>query len=882
MLHRHCLILLLAIAAPLSVAGQAPSAPPAGDEAALPPEAASKVFHAERIEAGLVRVDGRLDEAVWEQAAWRTDFLDKEPAQGGTPSAPTAVAFFYDEHALYVGARLSSADPAGVPRSVSRRDQFTDAEHLVIALDTYHDRRTAYSFVISSGGVRSDYYHPGDSEGSRDYTWDPVWDAAVTHDDQGWVAEARIPFSQLRFTAAGTQEWGVQINRWMPRFNEDVYWIVIPQNETGWSSRFGLLEGIEGVKPSRRMELVPYVATNGTFRSATPGDPFQDGNRFSARAGSDFKMGLGPNLTLDATVNPDFGQVEADPAEVNLSAFETFFGERRPFFTEGAQLLRGNGPNYFYSRRVGQAPRGSASGDFVDRPGNATILGAGKVSGRLRSGTSLAFLTAVTDQEDARTYDSASARFGRAAIEPLTFYGVGRAQQEFGRSQSVVGVSLTSVERRLDDPGLRSLLAQRAIAGGGDWSLRFRGGEYVVSGFAGVSHVAGSREAMLAVQQAPAHFMQRPDATEFRLDSSRTSLTGWTAAVNAAKNAGDHWLWSVGGSAESPLLELNDAGRLQSANDLEASGQLRYRETRPGPLFYRWSTNVSLGQAWNYGGIARGTQASWGNNFTFRNYWRVFLGAFGERRGLNDDLTRGGPLMGNPGSWGGDLTLAGYEASPAYWDVSLNLRRDDAGGWNRSLAATLRVRPSPGVQISVTPRWQRGVSSRQYVEARDSGAAATYGGRYIFAKVDRTTLSTQARVNYAFTPGLSLELYAEPFAASGRYFAFGELPRARSYRIRRYGTDGTTVAVQPDGSRLVTDGAASFTLDNPDFNVLSFRSNLVLRWEWHPGSTLFLVWQQDRFAEATREVRTRSLVDSFGADGSNFVALKVSYWLSPT
>ncbi|MFN8650318.1 MAG: DUF5916 domain-containing protein [Gemmatimonadales bacterium] len=878
--HRRCLLLLFVLATPPSLASQAPSAPPAEGSDGPSPGAAGKVFQAKRIESGLIRVDGKLDEAAWEQAAWRTDFLDKEPVQGATPSGSTAVAFFYDEHALYIGARMASANPAGIPRSVSRRDQFTDAEHLVIALDTYHDRRTAYSFVISSGGVRSDYYHPSDGEGSRDYTWDPVWDAAVTRDDQGWIAEARIPFSQLRFTAAGTQEWGVQINRWMPRVNEDVYWIVIPQDETGWSSRFGLLEGIEGVKPSRRMELVPYVATNGTFRSATPGDPFEDGSRFTTRAGTDFKMGLGPNLTLDATVNPDFGQVEADPAEVNLSAFETFFSERRPFFTEGAQLLRGNGPNYFYSRRVGQAPRGEASGDFIDRPSNATILGAGKVSGRLRGGTSMAFLTAVTDRETARTYDSASARFGRASIEPLTFYGVGRAQQEFGSSQSVVGVSLTTVERGLGDSGLRSLLARRAITGGADWTLRFRGGAYVVNGFAGMSHVAGSPGAMLAVQQSPAHFMQRPDATEFRLDSTRTSLTGWTAALSASKNAGTHWLWSVGGSAESPLLELNDAGRLQSANDLEASGQLRYREIQPGPLFYRWSTNVFVGKAWNYGGIARGTQASWGNNFTLRNYWRVFVGAFGERPGLNDDLTRGGPLMGNPGSWGGDLNLAGYEASPAYWDLSLNLRRDDAGGWNRSLAGSIRVRPSPAVQISITPRWQRGVSSRQYVEARDSGSAATYGGRYIFAKVDRTTLSAQARVNYAFTPALSLELYAEPFAASGRYFAFGELPRARSYRIRRYGTDGTTVTTQPDGSRVVSDGATSFTIDTRDFNVLSFRSNLVLRWEWHPGSTLFMVWQQDRFGEATRNVGTRSLVDSFGAEGSNFVALKVSYWLA--
>ncbi len=880
MIPRHRLLLLLALAPPATLAGQAARGAAPGAPPRPPLNEAAKVFHAIRIDAGRIHVDGHLDEEIWDRAAWRTDFHDKEPVEGGTPSAPTAVAFYYDDHALYVGARMSSANPAGVPRTVNRRDQFTDAEHLIIALDTYHDRRTAYSFIISSGGVRSDYYHPTDGEGSRDYTWDPVWEAAVSHDDHGWNAEVRIPFSQLRFTAAGKQEWGVQINRWMPNVNEDVYWIVIPKNETGWSSRFGLLEGIDGVKPSRRMELLPYVATNGTFQHAASGDPFNDGSRFSARAGTDFKMGLGPNLTLDATVNPDFGQVEADPAEVNLTAFETFFNERRPFFTEGAQLLRGNGPNYFYSRRIGQSPRGSAGGDFIDRPNNATILGAGKVSGRLKGGTSLAFLTAVTDREQARTYDSTTDRFGRTTIEPTTFYGVGRAQQEFGSSQSVVGVSFTTVERSLGDPALRSLLAQRAITGGADWNLRFKGGEYVVSGFAGMSHVAGSKEAMLGVQQAPAHFMQRPDASEFTLDSTRTSLTGWTGSLSASKNAGKHWLWSVGGSAESPFLELNDAGRLQSANDLDSYAQLRYRENQPGSLFYRWGTNVYLGRGWNFAGVPHYTEASWGNSFTFRNYMQLFLGTYGELRTQDDDLTRGGPLMGSPGGWGGDIELNGNEGKPAFWDVSLNLHRDGGGGWNRTLRGFVRVRPTPAIQLSFEPRWQRGVNSRQYVDALDNGTAATYGGRYIFAKVDRTTLSAPVRVNYAFTPELSLELYAEPFAASGRYYSFGELPKARSYRIRKYGTDGTILVKQPDGSRFVTDGATSFTIDNPDFNVLSFRSNLVLRWEWQPGSTFFLVWQQDRFADATHDVGPRSLFDSFSAQGSNFVALKVSYWLA--
>ncbi len=843
---------------------------------------AEKQFSAVRLpSATSIQIDGHLDDAAWATARWRSDFREKEPVEGGEPSGRTEVAFLYDEHALYVAARMWSADPTGIPTAVTRRDQFTNAEHLVIALDTYHDRRTAYSFVISSGGVRSDYYHPADGEDERDYTWDPVWQARTTVDSAGWTAEVRIPFSQLRFTAAGSQTWGVQINRWMPNVNEDVYWIVIPKSETGWSSRFGALTGIEGVRPSRRMELLPYVAGNSTFEDAAAGDPFHDGSDFTGRAGADFKMGLGPNLTLDATVNPDFGQVEADPAEVNLSAFETFFDERRPFFTEGAQLLRGGGANFFYSRRIGQSPRGDATGDYIDRPSNATILGAAKVTGRLRGGTSIGALTAFTGKEEARTYDIATGKFGRTPIEPFTAYGVARVQQEFGKSSSVVGVSLTGVNRSLGDSSLKALLPGSAITGGGDLNLRFGGGAYEIGAFAGFSHVAGDQAAILRVQQHPAHFLQRPDATEFHLDSTRTSLTGWSAAISAAKNSGKHWLWNVNLSGESPLLDLNDVGRLQSANDIDASAQLRYRVTTPGRLFHRWSSNLFFGEGWNFGGIHTYTSSSLGNSFTFKNFWQVFLDGYFDTPALSDDLTRGGPLMGRPGDVGGDFELSGNEGKPVNWSVSLGGNDDDAGGWRWYSEGSLSVRPSPALRLSLEPTLSRQVSSRQFVSTESNGTAATFGTRYIFAKVARTTVSTPIRVNYAFSPDLSLELYGEPFAASGRYHDFGELPAARSHAIRRYGTGGTTIATNPDGSRTVTDGADTFTIEDRDFNVLSFRSNLVLRWEWNPGSTLFLVWQQDRSGDASgRGVRFNSLFDSFSAQGTQFLAVKMTYWLA--
>ncbi len=866
---------LLTLAAALDA--QAPAQTPA----AAPP-AAAKEFTAARLPGDQrPSIDARLDDPAWRTAPWRDDFLQKVPNEGGTPSGRTEVAFMYDDEALYVGARMYSANPRGVPTTVARRDQYTDAEHLIVALDTYRDHRTAYSFTISSGGVRGDYYHPDDSEGSRDVAWNPVWEGRAEVDSLGWTAEMRIPFSQLRFSAAGSQLWGVQINRWMPNVNEDVYWVVIPARETGWSSRFGLLRGIAGVAPSRRLEFVPYVAGNATFATAEAGNPFDDGSEMTGRAGADVKFGLGPNLTLDATVNPDFGQVEADPAEVNLSAFETFFDERRPFFTEGAQLLEGGGASFFYSRRIGQTPRGGASGDFVSSPQNTTILGAAKVTGRLGSGLSVGALTAFTGPEDARSFDVASGTFGRTRVEPFTAYGIGRVQREFGPNASTAGLSLTAVRRDLDAGSpLAALLNRSAFTGGGDMNFRTAGGAYEFDASFGLSYLQGDPGAILQVQQHPAHFMQRPDATEFTLDPTRTSLFGWGAGFEAQKNTGRHWVGFAGISAESPTFDLNDAGRLGSANDIGAYLGITLRKTEPGRLFQRRSSQLYVGRNWNFGGVHTGTEASLGNNFTFRNFWRAFVGGYINTRYLSDDLTRGGPLMGRGRSGGFDLELSGSEGSPLIWRSTFAHYRDEEGGVRSRLSGGLAVRPAPQWRLSIDPGWTHEIASRQFVAAVPGGNPATFGTRYVFSFVDRTTLSAQIRLNYSFTPDLSLELYAEPFAASGHFRDFGELPAARSRELRTYGTDGTTISPGADGYTVTADGD-TFTLPDRDFNVLSFRSNLVLRWEWLRGSTLFVVWQQDRSGDAGADpVRVGSLFETLGSEGRNFLAIKASYWLS--
>ncbi len=859
-----------------------------------------KTATATRLSGTSLKIDGHLDEAVWASAPWFSDFVLKEPVEGGTPDDSTDVAFFYDDEALYVGARLWSRRLPEVPRPVTRRDQFSNAEYFLVALDPYLDRRTGYTFGVSSGGVKIDYYHPGDEEGWRDYAFDPIWETKIAFDSVSWTVEMRIPFSQLRFNDRPVQVWGMNINRWRPGFNDDIYWVVIPKNEVGFFSKFGTLNGIEGIKPTRRMELTPYVASNAIFSGTVDkGDPFTDGSEVDARAGADLKLGLGPNLTLDATVNPDFGQVEADPAEVNLTAYETFFPERRQFFIEGDQLLRGSGPGYYYSRRIGSTPHGSAEGDFVDAPNNTTILGAAKVTGRLGSGMSLGALAAVTQREHARTYDSLSGVTDEVTIEPASTFGVVRLQQEFGPSASVIGLTLTGMGRNFSGAeNLRPQLSNEAFSGGLDWRLRFKGAQYEVGGSAGFSYIGGDAEAIAGVQQASAHYFQRPDQDHVEFDPTRTSMAGYVASLWGEKNGGKHWLYSGGASLESPGFELNDLGQLSSADDIDGWFNLRYRENTPGKLFHRYSVGMFAETEWNFGGYRRDTEFGVNTNFTFKNFSGAYLGAWLEPRTLSDDLTRGGPLMGTGDQWGINLSAWSSESKSTALNVDAGARSDEFGGYGYYARLGVTARPGSRWRLSINPYYERGLNPRQYLTTLGGGTPATFGSRYLFAFVDQTTLSAQIRAYFSFSPDLTLEAYVEPFAASGRYSRHGELVAAQSRDLRTYGTDNTTIVNDGAGNYIITDGnnGETLTISDDDFNVLSYRSNLVLRWEWRPGSTLFVIWQQNRSSYCTDAYASGqchrppeslgsapgpgSVVDARTAPGDNFFAIKATYWLS--
>jgi len=839
---------------------------------------APKRATATRIAGRAPELDGRLDDSAWAAAPALSGFWQKEPREGAPATERTEVRFLYDDHALYVGARMWSSDPARIQAPVSRRDVNDAAEFIAVSLDTYHDRRTAYTFGVTAAGTRADLYHPRDSD-DGDTQFDPVWEARVARDSAGWTAEMRIPLSQLRFNPGDAQAWGLNVRRWIPQKEEDDYWIVVPKSVSAWASRFGELDGIAGVRPGRRAELSPYLATGASFsQGVDAADPFHSAREETVRAGADLKLGLGPNLTLDATVNPDFGQVEADPAEVNLSAFETFFSEKRPFFIEGSDLLSGGGAGYFYSRRIGAAPHAIVVGDYVDVPSNTTILGAAKLTGRLPGGLSVGVLAAATARERARTFDAESGAFGRVEVEPPTGYGVVRLRQELGKTGSTAGVILTGVHRGIDGGSpLAARLDRDALAGAVDWDLRLGGGAYEVTGAAGFSHVAGDSLAILRLQRSSARYLQRPDADYVTYDPSRTALSGYTASLAAQKISGRHWLWTVAADLRTPGFELNDAGSQSIADYRQVYGELRYRETTPRGPFRRWATYVTPSVQWNGGGVMEDQELWFDAEATLKNFWRTTFTAFRSFPAQSQTLTRGGPLAASAGSWAVIGLLQNSAAARLQWRGRVYYGMSDERDVTERLSGRLSIRPGPRWQLSVEPNFLR-YSARQYVATFIGGPAATFGRTYVFASVDRSELFSDVRLTYLFTPDLSLEVYAQPFASSGRYHDFGELPAARARALRPLDGD-TTRVVRTGASTEVRFDGQSRTVD--DFNVRSFRSNAVVRWEWRPGSTLYLVWQQDRSGDRDRiaHVGPRSLLETLDAPGDNFLALKVTYWL---
>jgi uncharacterized protein DUF5916/cellulose/xylan binding protein with CBM9 domain len=853
-------------------------------------------------------VDGRLDEPAWNLAPAVTDFRQTDPDEGAPVSEATEVRVLYDGTAVYVGARLFDAAPARIVRRLARRDASTHSDEFRVFFDSYYDRRTAFEFIVNAAGVKKDVLI-GDDGDFDDASWDPVWEAATSVDSLGWTAEIRIPLSQLRFSEAPDQVWGAHFVRWIERKQEQALFPFIGKKENGLVSRFADLEGIRHVGSPKRLELLPYAVGRGTYLTPRdPGNPFERPASYDPGAGADLKYGMSSSLTLDATLNPDFGQVEVDETFVNLTAFEQFLEEHRPFFVEGTEIFNfgsnGGGvtnfsgrPLYFYSRRIGRDPRGKASGDYEDMPTSTTILGAAKLSGRPAGGWSVGILDALTARERATVFDTATRTYARDEVEPPANYFVGRVRRDLDAGNTSFGLLATAMDRWPDSPAL-DVLPAGAYAGGLDFFRRWGDKTYSLAGSLGGSYVAGDPAAIRQAQRSSNRYYQRPDASSFRYDPTRTSLAGVSADLYLNKVAGA-WRWGIAGSTNSPGFEVNDLGFQKRVDQISAAAALGHRWTRPGNVFRQASAYVQLAPSWNYDGDAIDRTVKAFGYLQFRNFWTGDWSVSYSPPVGDDRLTRGGPLAQKPATWyaSADVTTDSRAALGAYAFASF--QHDAAGGWYLNAIPQLTLRPSAALSLKITGGYVAGRTMAQIVTKQaDSIAAATLGTRYVFGELVQHQFYVTLRANATFSPTLSLQLYAQPFTFSGAYRNFKELRARKTFAFNRYGRDnGSTIGdtllvsgtdtvpgyvVDPDGPSA--SKTTRFTFQNPDFRTRSVKVNAVLRWEYRPGSTLFIVWTQSRSGyapyDATFDLRRDFERELFLDRPTNILLVKFNYWLS--
>lgn len=813
--------------------------------------------------ADAVRINGTLSDEMWRKATPVETFVQREPTEGGEPSQRTEFRVVYDSATLYVKVRAFDTEAGKIVSYLTRRDGDSPSDWIRVIVDSYHDKRTAFEFAVNPAGVKQDRYWFNDN--NSDDGWDAVWDVKVSRDENGWTAEFHIPFSQLRF-APSASTFGFAVSRQIGRLNETSTWPLLARSATGYVSSFGELGGLSMTGSPKRLELLPYTVAD-LSRERPAGNPLVRAAETGASFGLDLKYALTPGLTLTTTINPDFGQVEADPAVVNLSAFETFFNERRPFFVEGSGMFRFDsdcmdGPcQLFYSRRIGRAPQATAdlpSGDgiYTESPPQTTILGAGKLTGRVGR-FSVGAMTAVTQQEYGTVLDTTS-RY-RQAIEPMTTYSIGRVRREFA-NQSSFGVMITAANRRVTDT--THLLADSAYTGGADWDLRFKS-RYAFTGYVTASRVHGSAEAIDDIQQNSRHYFQRPDAASFDLQPGATSLNGASGRFRVGKIGGQRVRFNTEVGFKSPGFDLNDTGFLRRADERWTANWFQVRSEKPNKWFRSRYLNFNYWSVWNYDGDRLFGGGNVNGSITLRSNWSTGGGIGKQPIGFDDRLTRGGP----GGFSEGYQNFWSWLESDRRRRVSFNLfnggGRNGVGSWFRDHEIEVTFRPMSALTYTSGARVNRALNESQWI-----GLETDTRDHYTFGRIDQTTVALTQRLNYTMTPNLSLQLYGEPFVSAGRYDRFKELADGR---VRDYAARYTPY-----------DYAANPSFDNPDFNVKSFRTTNVLRWEYKPGSTLFVVWQQARENDDVpggfrfgRDVR-----GIFGVAPRNVFLVKLAYWIN--
>lgn len=836
-------------------------------------------------------MDGRLDEAVWARASPASDFIQRTPLDGAAETERTVARVLIDERNVYVGVRLYDSRPDLMGRQLARRDAGdTYTDWIWVGFDTYGDRRTAFAFGVSPRGAQRDAY--GFNDGSIDFQWDAVWQSAAQIDSLGWSVEMRIPLSQLRFAAGDSaRNWGLQFLRSMARNGETAYWSPRPATIPGDVSRFGVLTGLGALEGAVPIEVIPYVRSQVATTPPDPGNPFHAATADETAVGLDLRMRLPKSLTLTATVNPDFGQVEADPAVVNLSAFEVFFPERRPFFLENFDNFqfgdtrtfnRGDPPNFFYTRRIGRPPQRRLSGDFVEIPSQTPILAALKLSGSTPGGWAVGMMNTTTARGTGRRVLPGGG-IQREEVEPLTNAHVTRVRKLLRGGFSSVGAFGSWVERDVSDSLVSVVLPNRAIVGGVDFEHAWDERTWTVSGVVARSDVSGDAAAIERLQRANYRSFQRPDATHLSYDPTRKGIGGGYYAMSAARTAG-RLTGSLTAEQLDPGFESNDLGFQTTSDRRSLSAATSLAQPNRTRYFQSWSLGVFASVAATTAGENLERRISSFNRFQLLNFWSLALEGSLEAGRFNDRLLRGGPLAARPNSTRVEARVTTDPRRPIIFSVGAERQQDEAGRHELEYSVGVDWRPQSAIRLRLEPEIAVNDIVDQYVTAtNDPNATATFGRRYVFADVHQREVRLNTRLDWTFSPYVSLQLVLQPFASAGEFLRYKEFLTPRRFDFATYGEtqgsivrDGSTVTIDPDGA----GPSPAFAFDERDYTARELRGNAVLRWELRPGSTVFLVWQQTRDAfETGADLDAAGQLGSlFGEPARNVFLVKFAWW----
>ncbi len=841
-----------------------------------------RVYTTQRLTTPRPVIDGKLDDECWKTGVWAGNFTEYTPNEGAKPPQKTELKILYDDKNIYVAIRAFDTEPDKIHRYAGLRDDFGSGDVVGINFDSYHDHRTGFEFDLTAWGQKIDLilYNPE----NWDTSWNPVWYGKTGLEDSAWTAEMEIPLSQLRFSKEDVQVWGMHCWRWLDRLQEESDWEPLSKTGPGIIYQFGELHGIKGLKKSQRLEVMPYgLAKLSTFRK-DPANPYADkGRSWNGRVGLDAKIGLTSNFTVDLTVNPDFGQVESDPSVLNLSAFETFYQEKRPFFLEGETIFQYDFDdiNLFYSRRIGHAPSlplDTLNGYYVKAPDKTAILSAIKISGKTSDGLSVGVLQSITADEKAKITDENNIE-SRRTVEPLTSYTVARIQKDYHEGNTVIGGIFTSTNRFIHDVSL-NFLTDDAYTGGLDFLHQWHNKKYYIDTRLIGSHITGSTHAITLLQESSARYYQRPGASYLGLDTTLTALNGYGGIFKIGKATGN-WQYSTQVKWISPGTELNDLGYMQSADLIEQQNNVAFIVNHPVSIFRAYRVDLQQFNDWNFGGAYLGSGSHLIYTSQFSNRWSLLFNLIYHTQSIDTRILRGGYDMKVPYTVYsfGELGTDHSKNISAQLDYEFNHNGHNSLR-NYSLSPGINFRPVNTLLIGVTANYAHNHNELQYVTTLN----ATQGTRYILGTIDQKTIGLTFRIDYSITPVFSIQYYGSPFVSRGYYkdFKYITNPESREY-YNRFSLYNDPVRT---GDQLWLDenidNTLDYTISDPDFNFHQFRSNFVAKWEYRPGSLLYLVWSSDVTGNVN-PVNT-GLGDSMGQLWNRFpdsiFLVKFSYWFS--